>query len=49
MTTEHIAVAVSWFVVLVWVGLFTYFIDMVGVMMEWWTNNTFFGVPKDKR
>ncbi len=47
--TDSIAVALSWFLVLVWVGIVTYLLDMVGVMMGWWTNETFFGVPKGKK
>ena len=47
--TQVFATAFSWAIMLVWIGVLTIFIDMVGVMMGWWTNDTFFGVPKDKR
>jgi len=39
----------SWLVVLLWVGVLTYFIDLLGVMMGWWTNETFFGQPRGRR
>ena len=49
MTTEVIAVVLSWAIWLLWIGLVTYLIDQVGVMLGWWTNETFIGVPKGKR
>ena len=44
--TFSLGFAFSWLVMLVWIGVVTIFIDMVGVMMGWWTDDTFLGVPK---
>jgi len=47
MSEQVMATAISWVIMFVWIGVVTYFIDMVGVMMRWWTNETFIGKPKD--
>ena len=46
MNEQVFATAASWLLMLFWIGIVTYFIDQVGVMMGWWTDDTFFGVPK---
>jgi len=46
---QAIAVVASWVFMLVWIGVFTCFIDMMGVMMGWWTDETFIGLPKGKK
>lgn len=46
---QAFATAISWVIVLVWAAVLTYFIDQVGVMYGWWTDETFIGKPKEKR
>ena len=38
MTEQWLATGISWVIVLLWVGVMTYFIDLLGESMGWWTN-----------
>lgn len=36
---QAIATGISWVIVLVWVGVMTYFIDLLGEEFGWWSDD----------